>query len=436
LTAPDTAPGSAGVLPNSPDGPPDFTDGRPDSTDGRPDFTALPDVTDGLPAVPDEIVAALRLPLLDHHVHGCFTGPVTRPQFEEAINEGSTEPIPAFMTQFDSQLGIAIRRWCAPLLGLRPHAAADEYWVRRSELGDEAVARLLLPAAGVSRWLVDTGYAADRVTAPAVLEQWSGGATREILRLESLAESLVANGVTPRRFADEFRARLAEPGPGVIAAKTIVAYRCGFDLDWSAPTDTEVAGEAASWSASARGGAARGGPGRGGPVRLTSPRLAVFGIHAAARAGLPIQLHVGLGDRDLDLHRVDPLLLLPLLRQPEITRVPVALLHCYPFHRQAGYLAQAFGNVHFDVGLALNHLGVRSVELLAESLELAPFAKLLYSSDAFGPPELHLLGSVLWRRAMARVLVRWVREGDWSAADAARVVRMIGVTNAERVYGP
>jgi predicted TIM-barrel fold metal-dependent hydrolase len=78
---------------------------------------------------------------------------------------------------------------------------------------------------------------------------------------------------------------------------------------------------------------------------------------------------------------------------------------------------------------------VRSLELIAESLELAPFAKQLYSSDAFGPPELHLLGSVLWRRGMARVLGRWVREGDWSVADAVRVVRMIGSQNAERVYG-
>jgi len=41
---------------------------------------------------------------------------------------------------------------------------------------------------------------------------------------------------------------------------------------------------------------------------------------------------------------------------------------------------------------------------------------------------------VLWRRAMARVLGRWVREGDWGVADAVRVVRMIGSSNAERVY--
>jgi predicted TIM-barrel fold metal-dependent hydrolase len=399
-----------------------------DSADERDVGGSQPDFTAGLPGLPDELVDALHHPLVDHHVHGCFTESLTRQQFEEAINEGSTDPVPGFMTQFDSQLGFAIRRWCAPLLGLPGPVSADDYWARRREWGDEKVARALLPAAGVDRWLVDTGYAADRLTSPTTLARWSGGRAQEIVRLESLGESFVAEGISPQRYADEFRARLSARGAEVVGVKSIVAYRSGFDLDWTAPTDTEVAVEVAAWSRQASGS--------GAPEKMTSPRLAVFGIHAAAQIGLPIQLHVGLGDRDLDLHRVDPMLLLPLLRQPPIQRVPLLLLHCYPFHRQAGYLAQAFGNVHFDVGLAINYLGARSDGLLAESLELAPFAKQLYSSDAFGPPELHLLGSVLWRRGMARVLGRWVREGDWSATDAARAVRMIGAGNAERIYGP
>jgi predicted TIM-barrel fold metal-dependent hydrolase len=386
---------------------------------------ALPDIGAGLPTLPDELAAQLRMPLIDHHVHGCYTGGLTRAQFEESLNEGSTDPVPSFMTQFDSQLGFAIRRWCGPLLGLAPHVDADDYWRQRAELGDETAARTLLPAAGVHRWLVDTGFAADRLTTPATLAQWSGGSVGEVLRLESVAETLVAEGVSPRLYANAFRALLSDRGPTTVAAKSIAAYRCGFDIDWIAPAEADVAREVAAWSAEPTDG----------PPRLTSPLLAAFGIHAAARAGLPIQLHVGLGDRDLDLHRADPLLLLPLLRQSEIDRVPVMLLHCYPFHRQAGYLAQAFSNVYFDVGLGINYLGVRSVELIAESLELAPFAKQLYSSDAFGPPELHLLGSVLWRRGMARVLGRWAREGDWSVDDAIRVLRLIGSENAERVYG-
>ena len=49
--------------------------------------------------------------------------------------------------------------------------------------------------------------------------------------------------------------------------------------------------------------------------------------------------------------------------------------------------------------------------------------------------ELHLLGSVLWRRTMGLVLGGWVRRGDCSERDAIRVVDLIGVHNAQRVYG-
>jgi predicted TIM-barrel fold metal-dependent hydrolase len=118
-----------------------------------------------------------------------------------------------------------------------------------------------------------------------------------------------------------------------------------------------------------------------------------------------------------------------------VAAVPVMLLHCYPYHRQAGYLAQAFDRVWCDVGLAVNHLGVRAAAVVAESMELAPFGRLLYSSDAWGPAELHFLGAGLWRRATVAAVRPWVDAGDWSASDARRVLTMIGRDNALSVYG-
>jgi hypothetical protein len=47
-----------------------------------------------------------------------------------------------------------------------------------------------------------------------------------------------------------------------------------------------------------------------------------------------------------------------------------------------------------------------------ESLELAPFGKVLFSSDAWGPPGLHYLGALLWRRATVRILGDRVARGD------------------------
>lgn len=368
-------------------------------------------------SVPAELADHLRvLRLVDHHVHGVFTRPVDRPAFEASICEASTGAVPSHMTMFDSPLGVAIRAWCAPLLGLPRHAPAGDYWEARGSHEPLELARMMLGAAGVDRWVVDTGYQELPTSAPETLGRLSGAAVSEVLRLEALTESLRTERVAAADFPAEFRARLAAARPGIAGVKTIAAYRCGFDIDWSPPSDAAVS---AAFAAS--------------PARVASPALIAFGVHAAATLDLPIQVHVGFGDRDLDLHRSDPMLLLPLLRT--MPPAPVTLLHCYPFHRQAGYLSQAFDHVHFDVGLGLNYLGARSVELVGEALELAPFAKQLYSSDAFGPPELHFLGSLLWRRAAGIVLGSWVRRGDWSVDDAIRAVDLISARNAARVYG-
>jgi uncharacterized protein len=263
------------------------------------------------------------------------------------------------------------------------------------------------------------------VLGPDAMTASSGQRAHVVVRLESIAERLAADGVAGNDYADRFRARLAERTAGAVAVKSVLAYRCGFAHDLSRPSDGAVREAAGRW--------VEGGDGP--PVRLVDPVLLRFGLHAAVDRGLPIQLHTGLGDRDLDLDKVNPLLLVDFLRDRAVARVPVLLLHCYPYHREAGYLAQAFAHVYFDVGLALNQVGARSPAVVAESFELAPFAKQLYSSDAWGLPELHHLGAVLWRRAMLQTLGRWVDDGDWDLADARRVVDMVAGGNARRVYG-
>lgn len=338
--------------------------------------------------------------LVDHHVHGWFTEPGDRGAFEAALNEGSTGPVPPARSGFDLPLGVALRHWCAPLLGLPRHASPDEYWEARAATPYDELVRTFVDAAGVDHWLVDTGLTPGLVTDP---EPRS-----EVLRLELLMESVLGE----RDVVGAFRERL--DATGAVAAKTIAAYRCGLDIDWSRPSDRAVTSRA-----------------RTSGRRVEDPVLVAFGVHEAAARGLPLQVHTGLGDRDLDLRRADPLHLRPLL---EAVDSPVLLLHCYPFHRHAGYLAQAYDHVYLDVGLAINHLGARSVELVAETMELAPFDKHLYSSDAYGLPELHFLGAQQWRWAIGQVLGGWVRRGHWSEHDAIRVVDMIAGDNARRVY--
>ena len=358
-----------------------------------------------------EHLAALRL--VDNHVHGFWTDAVDRRRFENGLNEANTAPLADFDSAFDTQVGIAVRAHCASLLGLPAHADADRYWLRRNEFRAEELARTFLPAAGVGDWLVDTGLG-DVAGVDAVAAA-SCGTGHEIVRLEQVAEQAAASGGD---YAETFRALLHRRAAGAVATKTVLAYRGGFDGDLTAPAAGEVAEAAARW--------------RDVGGRLTDRVLLRFGIHQALLLGKPLQFHVGLGDRDSDLHRTNPLLLLDFLR--DCGETPIVLLHCYPYEREAGYLAQAFNHVHVDIGLSVNHLGARAAAFLARALELAPFRKVLYSSDAYGPPELHYLGARLWRDGMAEVLGGFIARGHWSAEDAVRVATLVGRDNARRLY--
>jgi predicted TIM-barrel fold metal-dependent hydrolase len=356
-------------------------------------------------------ISGLRL--IDNHVHGFWTD-CDRTRFENGLNEANTAPLAAFDSGFDTQLGFAVRAHCAALLDLPAHTDPDSYWNRRVSHTEYELAQRFLPAAGVSDWLVDTGVPG--VANLTVITEVSGSRVREIVRLEQVAEQAAA---TAGDYVTNFRGILADRAANAVATKTVLAYRGGLDGDLSEPSPREVVEAAERWR-------------HDGRTRLTDRVLLRFGLHEALRIGKPLQFHIGLGDRDCNLNRTNPLALLDFLRH--CGDIPIVLLHCYPYEREAGYLAQAFNNVYLDVGLSVNHLGARAAAFLGRCLELAPFRKILYSSDAYGPPELHYLGARLWRLGMTEVLAEFVARGHWSTDDAVRVATLIGRDNAVRLY--
>ena len=381
-------------------------------------------VCDGPDAALNGLLSSVEL--VDHHVHGIVRGAVDEAGLRDMLIESDRRSA-ADAAGYDSQVWFAVRRWCGPLLGLAPSAGIGEYLEARLTLTNEAVADRLLPPAGIGHLVVETGFRGGQVSTPIELGERAGAPASRVVRLEALAEELIATIGDPADYPTEFRRALSAElhGPdAAVGTKTIVAYRGGFDRDLSAPPDEEVADAARAWSAALQGGER---------PRLTDDLLLRFGIWSGIQSGRPLQVHTGFGDPDVDLHRADPLLLTDFIRQTE-GQAPILLLHTYPFHRNAGYLAQMFPHVYLDVGLAINYAGAAAAGIVAESLELAPFSKVLFSSDAWGAPELHLLGSWLWRRAMARIVGDWVARGDWSRDDAERLVRLVAGENARRVY--
>lgn len=361
-------------------------------------------------------------PLLDHHCHGVMLGDVTWSQFASMLTEADQSTSGA---ELDSPLGLMVRSVCAEVLGLPRHVSAEDYWQRRQDLGSRESARLLLDASGIGRYLVDTGYRGEELTSPAELQEIAHRPVNIITRLEHVAEDIIVD-VDVSEFIEKCDTALSEAATTSVGFKSIVAYRYGLDFDPTDPSIREVTQALDRWKAAI---------GQGGQVRLTDPVLMRFLLWRAIRLGRPIQFHVGYGDSDIRLHRCDPSQMTDFLHLTESSGTAIALLHCYPFIREAGILCQVFPHVYMDTSLGVAHSGISGIRLVAESLELVPFTKLLYASDAFGLPEIYLVGAHVWRAGMARTLELWRADDIVSASDAERYLGDIGWGNAMRMYG-
>ena len=372
-------------------------------------------------SIADELA---EIPLVDQHCHPVVLDDPDPERFELMLSEADT-PRPSGTTEFDTQVGLAVRRWSAPVLGLQPHAEPEAYLARRSSLGPEESSRRLLRACGSSDLLVDTGLAVPGMCSLDQQRQLSGARVHEVVRVETVAETMAAGGVGADEFGAALTAELGRRAEGAVAFKTVAAYRVGLDLPATTPTAAEVRRAADRWLAQCD---------RTGRFRLEEPTLVAHAVWSCLPLGLPVQVHSGFGDPDLTLHRADPSLLTPFLRALPAQAPPIVLLHCYPYHRQAACLAAVFPKVALDLSLAVNHVGARAAAVVAETLELTPFGSLLYGSDGIGLAELHHLGAVLFRQALGHVLDAWVTDDVITAIDASRFARMVAGDNARRIY--
>src|SRR5512133_1665024 len=96
--------------------------------------------------------------VVDHHCHGVLVEDPDDATFDAMLTEGGPAP---GQTNFDTPVGLSVRRHCAPLLDLEPHAAPGEYLRRRRELGAAEVNRRFLAATGTELFAVDTGFRAE-----------------------------------------------------------------------------------------------------------------------------------------------------------------------------------------------------------------------------------------------------------------------------------
>ncbi len=260
----------------------------------------------------------------------------------------------------------------------------------------------LLRATRTEWLLVDDGYPPPgEGTSWDELGELANCRARPVLRIERVAEEAGLDGLRSEVTAAREN--------GFVGLKTIAAYRGGLDFEAFETSDSLVPGE------------------RVERADMRDAVTAALEANEETGSPLPVQVHTGFGDSDLFLPRVQPGFLKPLIERFRDT--PFVLLHCYPFVREAGWLAHVYGNVYFDLSLTIPHVS-RPAEMVRQALELAPVSKLLYASDAARTPELYYLAAKWWREALAEVLTETLEPHEAEVAGK----QVLG-ENARALYG-
>jgi uncharacterized protein len=367
---------------------------------------------------------------VDQHCHPLRRWPATLPASElrACFTESRDARVIAEHVPCTPLYRMVLRR-LAPVFGCRPVESA--ILTARDMLEPARYARELLELSLTGMLLVDAGFAASETM---TFEEHRASVPlpqREIVRLETLAESLVEGSRRADDWLDAVRAGLESAvKEGAVAVKTVAAYRASLRLRW--PDHREVRAHYASLRQLLRM------PGTADQIRVTGEPLVHALVFAAAeecvRLGVPLQVHCGLGDLDEDIADASPTGLRPLLTHDRFRDLNLVLLHCYPFHREAAYLCSVHPGVHMDLSLAIPLAASDGARAMREVVGLCPWTKLLYATDASRLPEMFLVAAELYREAVAEAYGDLVERRLLTFEEARDAGRLVLAGNARRLY--
>jgi uncharacterized protein len=377
-------------------------------------------------AVPD----LTHIPIVDNHCH-----PILRDQtiasvtdwrrlFSEAENFSTRERQVPYTVFY--------RRLIRAMARFHDCDATEEAVLAARQAGDRSeLLKRLGAEANLDSLVIDTGFPqGDHVMPNGDLSDAFRCGYVELLRLELLFQELVKTQPTLDGAREALAFDLRDlRASGFRGVKSIAGYRTGLEVA------TWTRDEAQKAFAEARAEVARRGKVRLGykPVLDTLLRDA---LALAASQNLPAQFHIGYGDPDVDLRHANPLHLRALIADPVFAGARFVLLHsCWPFFREGAFLATVYPNVFLDLSYAIPFFGfLEYVSATSAAIAVAPWSKILFSSDAGYVPELYWMGATDGRRAMGQALDRFVLDGDLTAGEALQAAQRILHDNAAELY--
>jgi predicted TIM-barrel fold metal-dependent hydrolase len=248
-----------------------------------------------------------------------------------------------------------------------------------------------------------------------------------VFRIEPLIADLLKTDIGwtefQRRYDDTIAGALTNQGfKGV---KSIIAYRTGLDV--SPLSRTPDQGFQAL-------DAIRRGLG-GGSMKKLRDHLLCRALELCIEHDVPMQIHTGMGDFEVNLVLCRPGYLMDLLRFPAYRRCRVLLVHAgYPYHREAAYMANVLPRVWCDLSEGIPFAANAAWDIVSGVMAMAPLSKICYGSDGFKVPEIMYTSAKLGKQAVASVLAEIVSDGMLTQCDAESAAGLILSGNARELY--
>lgn len=248
-----------------------------------------------------------------------------------------------------------------------------------------------------------------------------------VYRIEPLIVELLASDIGWEEFRRRYDAAIAHAleHEGYRGLKSIIAYRTGLAIS---PLSRSPDQGMQALDAIRRGTG-------GEATKKLRDHLFCRALELCMEYDVPMQVHTGVGDFEIQLTQCRPALLMDLLRFPAFRACRVILVHSgYPYHAEAGYMANVLPRVYCDVSEGISFAAPAGRRLFAELLEMAPISKLLYGSDGFNLPEINYLSAMWGKRALGQVLSEMVEADILSEREAYEAGEMILAGNALQLY--
>ncbi len=366
------------------------------------------------------------IPIYDHHAHALFQEPFWRDALFESYFTEAYDPI--IQTQFVPD-NIFYRRSLRDLgafYGCEPSRAA--ILEARSGWDYRELSSRMFKDAGIEKLLLDDGIWLDKLMPFDACGAFVDVPVRRVLRLETELSLMVERFETVSKLFTAFEEHLRHLAPMIASLKSIVAYRTGLAIEHHSPVELQRAYHELLQ-----------GLEPGVPPRIASKvildEMLWLALRVATELDLPVQFHTGYGDPDLDLRLANPLCLRPILEAKELSGLRIVMLHCYPFVREAGYLASVYSGAYLDLGLTIPYTSTHAMrESVRQALHLAPATKILFSTDAQRTPELFWLAAKHGRGAIAHALEQTVTDGDLTMTEAEWAAARFLNANAKALY--